>query len=155
MAQSIKIAGGAWTRIVCRQLANGGDPRNPSDYTGPSVEFSLASGASFSEDFNVQPLQTLGFLGPIEHNSFGYNCQLTVDTIVSKDKTSYDLLFPKRALVQRDGQLQAWLFQFQSTDDTPTIYDSFLGTVFASMGRQIQANAFVTQNTTWHSLERY
>ena len=73
---SANLAGGAWVKLIAKKLKVGGDPTQIGDYTGEELEFAFAQNANWTEDFNVQPLEVLGHLGPKELSSFGYSLSL-------------------------------------------------------------------------------
>ena len=129
------LGGGAWTKVTASKLSDGGDPDNVSDYTDDAFEFALATGCNFNEDFNIQPLEALGHLGPIEYNSFGYSCSINIDSLVAKDKVEFNKFIPDRASVQEDGHVPNWLITFKSTDKSSTIYAQFRGVVVSTMCR--------------------
>lgn len=130
------IAGGAWTQVRVN-----GEP------------VALAQGASYTEDFGVQPLETLNHLGPIEYESLGYSCEVTVRWLIAKDKADFDRLAPKRADIQKDGILPDNLIEFVDMA-TGAVHSAFRGCVVSRLGETIEANQFVTGDLTLLSIER-
>lgn len=130
------IAGGAWTQV----RANG-------------IPIALAQGASYTEDFGVQPIETLNHLGPIEYESLGYSCEVTIRWLMTKDKADFERLAPKRSDIQKDGILPDNLIEFVDTA-TGEIHSAFRGCVVSRVGETIEANQFVTGDLTLMSIER-
>jgi len=130
------IAGGAWVEVQV-----------------DGVPILLAQGCSYSEDFNVQPLETLGFLGAREYESFGYTCEITLRWLIAKNKADYNRLVPKRSDIQKDGLLQDHVVTFVDISQQ-TVHTAFRGAVIARAGENIDANQFVAGDVTMFSVER-
>lgn len=130
------IAGGAWTQVRV-----------------DGVIIALAQGASYSEDFNAQPLETLGHLGPIEYESFGYSCEITIRWLVAKDKVDFNRIVPKRRDIQEDGMLEDHLVEFIDTA-TDAVHNAFKGCVISRNGETIESNQFITGDLALLSIER-
>ena len=130
------IAGGAWTQV----RVNG----NP---------VALAQGASYSEDFAVQPLETLGHLGPIEYESFGYSCEVTLRWLVAKNKADFYAIVPFRSDIQKNGMLPDNLVEFVDLA-TNEVHSAFRGCVVSRNGENIESNQFVSGDLSMMSIER-
>lgn len=130
------IAGGAWTQVTI---------------DGKPV--ALATQCSYSDDFNVRPLETLGHLGPHSYESFGYTCEITIRLLVAKDKLDFDAIAPKRADVQKDGFLQDHVVSFVNTA-TGAVHNSFRGVVVGRVGESIESNQFIASDISMYSVER-
>jgi hypothetical protein len=130
------IAGGAWTQVRINGTVLG-----------------LAQGSSYNEDFAVQGLETLGHLGPREYNSFGYNCEVTVRWLVSKDKKEFDQFVPKRSDVQKDGLMPDNVLEFVDIA-TGAVHSSFSGAVLNRVSENIEANQFVAGDLSFLCVER-
>ena len=130
------IAGGAWVKVLIND-----------------VELGLAQGVSYSEDFGVQGLDALGHLGPIEYESFGYNCEVTIRWLVSKDKAEFDNFVPKRSDVQRDGIMPDNVLVFKDIA-TDKIHSQFEGAVLSRVSENIESNQFVAGDVAFMCVER-
>lgn len=64
MAQKL-IAGGAWVQIAVNGSVVG-----------------LVTQASYDEDWGVQPANVLNYHGPVDYDSQGYSCNITLGTYV-------------------------------------------------------------------------
>jgi hypothetical protein len=130
------IAGGAWTQV-----------------TVDGAPIALAQGASYSDDFNVQPLEVLNHLGPISYESFGYTCEITIRLLVAKNKADFDSIAPLREDVQKAGFLEDHVVSFVNTA-TATVHNAFSGVVVGRVGENIEANQFVAGDITMYAVER-
>lgn len=149
------IAGGAWTEIVAAKQISVDAATGDAVYDEANpVKLALAIGADYDEDFNVQPLETLGHLGPKEYNSFGYSCAINLSILVAKNKELFNTIVPNRKDIQENGQLPKWKFIFRSTTAEKTIYEQFVGVVVASYGSQVQTNQFISANMRLFAIER-
>ncbi|HEB29230.1 MAG TPA: hypothetical protein ENI05_16010 [Porticoccus sp.] len=142
------IAGGAWTQVLINGEAVG-----------------LATGASFDEDWAVNPANVLNYHGPVDYDSQGYSCSVTLSTFFPERpgsgpwpdggvKALSDYL-PKRSEVQsNDGKPgQFDLLQFLNTA-TGEIVNQFRNVMIASNGVQITPNSYVTANIRLMAVER-
>lgn len=142
------IAGGAWVQVLIN-----GDP------------VGLATQAAYDEDFAVNPANVLNFHGPVDYDSQGYSCTVTLGTFVPERPdlgpfpdggvaplTDYLVL---RSQVQRnDGKPGEYdLLQFANTA-TGEIVNQFRKVMLASNGTQISPNSYVTSNIRFMAIER-
>lgn len=134
--KSTTIAGGAWT-----QLRVNGEP------------IGLTQGASYSEDFGVQPLEVLNHLGPIEYESLGYSCEITVRWLISKDKADFNKVVPKREEIQKNGFIPENVIEFINTA-TNTVHNAFRKAVVSRVGETIESNQFISGDMTFMAVER-
>jgi len=149
MAEKL-IAGGAWTQVQFM-------------LDGILKAIAMASGASYDEDWMVQPANVLNHLGPISLDSQGYSCSLTISSFVpEKDETLYqdggeitiEDLLPYRDTVQIDGKTKEFTqVAFLNTAKGTTLR-SFSGVMVASNGEQISPNSYITNNMRLLALKR-
>lgn len=133
---SESIAGGAWTQLQVNGEIIG-----------------LAQGASYSEDFGVQPLETLNHLGPIEYESLGYSCEITIRFLITKSKVDFEKIIPKRADIQKQGYIEENRVDFINTASN-AIHNSFRKAVVSRVGETIESNQFITGDITLMAVER-
>jgi hypothetical protein len=131
------IAGGAWTQVRV----------NGSEIIG------LAQRAAYNEDFGVQPIETLNFLGPREYESLGYTCEVTIGWLIAKNKDDFNKLAPHRADINKDGILPDNLIEFIDTA-TNEVHAKFRGCVVSRVSETIESNQFVAGDITLMSIER-
>lgn len=158
MAQRL-ISGGAWTQVWVQI------PEALGLSVSGLVPVGLATGASYDEDFAVNPANVIGYHGPIDYDSQGYTCSITIQAFVPEVPGSgpwpeggviaiHDLLVT-RAQVQsnggRPGEFDVMQFVNLSTGE---VINSFSKVMLASDGVQIAPNSFVTANMRFMSVER-
>ena len=142
------IAGGAWVQVLID-----GHP------------VGLATNASYDEDWAVNPANVLNFLGPVDYDSQGYSCTLTLGAYFPERpgagpwpdggvKALIDFL-PTRSQVQsNDGKPGGFdLLQFVNVA-TGMLVNQFRKCMIASKGSQISPNAYVTANMRLMAVER-
>ena len=142
------IAGGAWTQVLLN-----GEP------------VGLANAASYDEDWAVNPANVLNYHGPVDYDSQGYSCNITLGAFVPERPGTgpwpdggvialADLL-PTRSEIQRnDGKPAEFdLLQFVNTA-TGNILNQFRRVMLASNGQQISPNSYVTANIRFMAVER-
>jgi hypothetical protein len=151
MAEKL-ISGGAWVKI----LADGN-------------QIGLANGASYDEDWAVNPAAVIGYLGPIDYDSQGYTCSINMQTFVPEaiaqneggrtlpdgGNTSLTDLFPTRSEIQAQGgkprQIDDLIFANILTGE---IVAAFRNVMLASNGVQISPNSYITANVRFVAVER-
>jgi hypothetical protein len=142
------IAGGAWVQVQIN-----GDP------------VGLSTGASYDEDWSVNPANVLNFHGPIDYDSQGYSCTLTLSTFIPErpgegpwpDGGSVALaeFIPTRSQVQRnDGKPGAFEDLAFINTATGDVINMFSNVMIASNGVQITPNSYVTANMRLMAVER-
>jgi len=136
------IAGGAWVQIIIN-----GEP------------VGLATGASYDEDFAVNPANVLNYHGPVDYDSQGYSCTITLNTFVPERpgqgpwpdggiKALHEYL-PSRSEIQaNDGKPQFLNFA------TGELVAQFRKVMVASDGVQVSPNSYVTANMRLMAVER-
>lgn len=142
------IAGGAWVQVIID-----GNP------------VGLATGASYDEDWAVNPANVLNFHGPVDYDSQGYSCTITLSTFVPErpnetswpdggNKALFEFL-PTRSEVQsNDGKPGEFdQLQFLNTA-TGELVAQFRRVMVASNGVQVTPNSYVTANIRLMSVER-
>jgi len=142
------IASGA----VCQILINGSP-------------VGLVTQASYDEDWAINPANVIGYLGPIDYDSQGYSCSITLGTYIPEKpgsgpwpdggvKALSDLL-PTRSEVQgnngKPGEFDLLQFMNIATGD---IINQFRNVMIASNGQQISPNSYATANVRLLSVER-
>ena len=135
---------------MAKRLINGGS------WVGVKVNgdlVALASGASYNEDFQVQPANVINHLGPISYDSQGYSCTLTIDLLIARDKQEVLDLIPKRSKVQRDGKMPENTVEFVDTSDN-VVLESFSGVILNSDSMTVQPNTYVTGNLNFSAVQR-
>lgn len=142
------IAGGAWCKVVINGQTVG-----------------LASGASYDEDWNVQPANVLNYHGPVDYDSQGYSCRISLQSFVPEPGVAgpwpdggsialHDLL-PTRAEVQSNAGKPGMFdtLQFISTS-AQKVLCQFEKVMVASNGTQISPNSYVTENISLLAVQR-
>jgi hypothetical protein len=144
------IAGGSWIQVLIDSKAVG-----------------LATGASYDEDWSVNPANVLNYHGPIDYDSQGYSCTITLSTFIPEvpnvagsptpdggAKALADFL-PIRSNVQSNGGKpgEFGTLQFVNTSTKATM-NSFRKVMLASNGVQITPNSYVTANMRLMAVER-
>ncbi len=142
------LAGGAWV-----QVRIDGEP------------VGLATQAAYDEDWAVNPANVLNYHGPVDYDSQGYSCTVTLGTFVPErpgtgpwpDEGTIALsdLLVTRAFVQsNDGKPGEFdLLQFINTATGEEI-NRFRKVMLASNGVQIAPNSYVTMNIRFMCVER-
>ena len=142
------IAGGAWIQVVVNGSAIG-----------------LATNASYDEDWAVNPANVLNYHGPVDYDSQGYSCTITLGTFVPETPGAY---LPEGQGVKTIAELLPTRAEVQSNDGKPGEFDtldfvntatgavmnSFRKVMVASNGSQISPNAYVTSNVRFMAVER-
>ena len=142
------IAGGAWVQVRINGEAVG-----------------LATQASYDEDWQVNPANVLNYHGPVDYDSQGYSCSITLGTFIPEvagsgpwpdggSKALADFLVT-RSLVQSNGGKPGEydLLEFLNTAEG-SILASFRKVMLASNGIQISPNSYVTANIRFMAVER-
>ena len=142
MASRHLIAGGAW----CSVRANG-------------KKIGLAINAAYDEDWNVQPALVLNHLGPIDYDSQGYSCMVTLGTFFpqtpgdfdkrnNEDQGEVDLVaaLPLRAQVQRHNFKRNELddMSFTNASQNNEVIAKFERVILARNGVRIRPDSHVT-----------
>lgn len=146
------IAGGAWVKII----ADG----NP---------VGLATGASYDEDFAVAPANVVGYLGPVDYDSQGYSCSISMQTFVPAkiaqnqggrvlpdggDTTISDLI-PTRKEIQDQGGKPREINDMVFADILSNeVLAAFRKVMLASHGVQIAPNSYITANARFVAVEK-
>jgi len=146
---SRKIAGGAWTQLLLN-----GQP------------VGLASGATYDEDWGINPAKTLNYLGPLDYNSLDYVCRITIATYVPEIpgsgpwpdggiKALSDYL-PTRSQIQNAGVTKPNEFDILQFINTSTgeEMNRFRSVIIASNGAQIAPGSYITANMSLLAIER-
>jgi len=146
------LGGGAWHLVVI----------TPSNGT-TDIKLGICSDFSYDEDFQVNPAEVIGYLGPIAYDSQGYSCRISLGTYVQRasDRTALpggsigdvNILFPRRQDIIRTGKL---------TDNEITLVDifdgsilnNFVGCILATNGVQVRPNSYITRQATYLATER-
>jgi hypothetical protein len=147
MAEKL-LAGGAWVQVLIN-----GEP------------VGLCTNASYDEDWAVNPANVLNYHGPVDYDSQGYSCSITMGTFVPEkpqmtpfpdggQKALHDYL-PTRSQVQSNAGKPGGfdLLQFANTA-TGEILAQFRKVMIASNGIQISPNSYVTANMRMMAVER-
>ena len=113
----------------------------------------MCAGCSYNEDFQVQPANVINHLGPISYDSQGYQCTITVDLLVARDRQEVFQLIPSRSKVKADGKMPENAIEFVETADNKVL-ESFAGVILNSDSMTVQPNAYVTANLNFSSVER-
>lgn len=129
------------------------------------VPVGLATGASYDEDWSVNPANVLGFLGPIDYDSQGYSCSLNLSTFRPMVPGGgpwpdggtialHDFL-PTRQDVQasfgKPGEFDVMQFLNIATGE---VANRFRRVMLASNGTQISPNSYITANMRLLAVER-
>jgi len=142
------LAGGAWAQVI---------------FDGSPV--GLVNGASYDEDWGVVPANVLNFHGPIDYDSQGYTCSLTLSTFIPEQpklspwpdggQSALSNFLPTRSSVQSNGGKPGEIdvVQFLNTS-TGELINQFRRALIASNGVQIAPNSYITANIRMMSIER-
>ena len=129
----------------------------------PEIELGLASNVSYTENFQLQKANVIGYLGPLSIDPADYSCEITIGSFVpaKRKMDSNDApggaqalseLVPARQTALDDGaKFQYMDFYNKKTD---TVLASFSGVVVASAGLNVEGNAYAKSNIQLWSLER-
>jgi hypothetical protein len=147
------IAGGAWVKI----LADG-------------QPIGLATGVSYDEDWAVNPANVIGFLGPIDYDSQGYSCSISMQAFIPEkiaqnpggrtlpdgSITTISDLIPTRTEIQNQGGKPRQLDDLSLVNvSNGEVLASFRNVMIASNGVQVTPNSYVTSNVRMLAVERY
>lgn len=144
------VAAGAWVNLAINGQVVG-----------------LVQNVSFDEDFAVQPIDAIGYHGPLGYDSTGYKCSINLGAFVSDKRgnggrpfpdggqISLESLLPIRSDIQSNAgnPLFAGSLQLLNTS-SKEILESFRGVVIAGTGKQISPNSYVIVNTRLMCIER-
>jgi len=147
MAQKL-LAGGAWIQVLLDGQAVG-----------------LATGASYDEDWAVNPANVLNYHGPVDYDSQGYSCTVTMSTFIPErpgegpwpdnGQVALAEFIPTRSQVQsNDGKPGEFGDLMFFNTATKTIVNQFRKVMVASNGVQITPNSYVTANLRMMAVER-
>jgi hypothetical protein len=147
------IAGGAWCQVRIREASG-----------GTLKVIGLATEASYSEDFQLQPAAVIGYLGPASIDSQGYTCSITIGTFVPENKASTGYpgagdttltdLLSTRSEVQEAGKGKTFDYLDFYNTATGEVINAFSQAIISSDGSRIAPNSYVSQNITLLSIER-
>lgn len=125
----------------------------------------LATNASYDEDWQPNPANVLNYLGPIDWDSQGYQCSITLGTYIPEPpgtgpwpdggQVALASYIPTRTQVQAaNGTVNKFaLLQFLSTS-TGDILNQFSTVLLASNGTQISPNSYITMNVRFLAVQR-
>jgi len=142
------VCGGAWVQVLIDGAAVG-----------------LASNASYDEDWVVNPCNVLNYHGPVDYDSQGYSCTITLGTFVPEipgsgpwadgGVTALSDYLPTRSAVQSNAGKpnEFGMMQFLNTAEG-SIINQFKRVIIASNGIQIAPNSYVTANIRFMAIER-
>lgn len=142
------IAGGAWIQVLLDGVAVG-----------------LATGASYDEDWVVNPANVLNFHGPVDYDSLGYSCSLNLSTFLPEEpelgpwpdggqRALSEFLVTRSEVQSAGGKPGSFeLVQYMNTA-TGAVVHQFRKVSLASNGIQIAPNAYVTANLRLMAIER-
>ena len=149
MAQKL-IAGGGWVQVKVM-------------VDGVLKAIGLATGASYTEDFGIQPANVLNHLGAISWDSQNYTCSIDITTFYPEaslvlyadggEITIKDLL-PTRDEVQLDGRGRVYEGLVFANLATGEVIHAFSEVIVASDGQQINPNQYVTSNVRFQAVKR-
>ena len=147
------IAGGGWTRIFIDHPQFG------------LTQIGLATGASWNEDYGVQPANVIGYLGPLDFDSQGYNLTINIQYFVPETlqggpwpdggQKSLSEFLPTREDIQRGGGKPGEfpLMQFVNIS-TGEVSDAFRRAIIVSGGKSVNPNSYVTGDLRMQAIER-
>lgn len=142
------IAGGAWVQLL---------------FNGQPV--GLAANCSYDEDWVVNPANVLNYHGPIDYDSQGYSCTITLGTFIPEtpgtgpwpdggSRALADYLPIRREVQSNNGKPgEIDTVQFVNTA-TGEVLNQFRKAMIASNGTQIAPNSYVTANLRMMAVER-
>lgn len=142
------IAGGAWVAIWIDDEAVG-----------------LATQASYDEDWGVQPANVLNYHGPVDYDSQGYSCNITLGTFIPEIpgtgpwpdngvKSLSEFLVTRQEVQSNNGKPGEYgTLKFVNTS-TGAVINQFRKVMLASNGVQVSPNSYVTANMRFMAVER-
>ena len=142
------IAGGAWVQVLIN-----------------SEPVGLATQAAYDEDWAVNPANVLGYHGPVDYDSQGYSCTVTLGTFIPERpgqgpwpdggvKSLSEFLVTRSQVQSNDGKPGEYdLLQFLNKA-TGEIVAQFRKVMLASNGVQISPNSYATANIRFMAVER-
>lgn len=153
MATPRMIQGGGWTRIWVEHPDVG------------LVPIGLATGASWNEDYGVQPANVIGFIGPVDFDSQGYNLTLNMQFFVPEvrdggpwpdgGQRSLKDFLPTRSSIQRGGGKPGEFSTMQFTNiSSGQVSDVFRRVIIVSAGENVNPNSYVQGNLRLQAIER-
>jgi hypothetical protein len=142
------ITGGAWVQIIID-----GEP------------VGLTTSASYDEDWGITPANVLNVLGPMDYDSQGYSCNITLATFIPETPGSspwpdggvkaLSEFLPTRSQVQGNGGKPGEFGEMQFFNTaTRLLVAAFKQVIVASNGVQVNPNTYLTANIRLMSLER-
>ena len=145
------IAGGGWVQVHIN-----------SEIVG------LATNVTYDEDFGIQPANVLNFLGPIDYDSQGYTCNITIGTFVPEAPGTvpdsagqgttciFDItdIITRKTIQDSDGKPGEFTsLAFYSTSKGKNLA-TFERVILASNGIQVAPNSYVTANMRFMAIAR-
>lgn len=146
------IAAGAWVQVKVL-------------IEGQWRAIGMATGASYNEDYSVQPANVLNHLGPISYDSQNYSCRVNMSTFVperkellailpDKGEITIEDLLPTRDQIQVDGkgkQFDGLMFVNTATGE---VLRQFQDVIVASNGQQVSPNQYITEDIQFFAVKR-
>lgn len=133
------------------------------DSDSGDLEIGLASNVSYTENFQLQKANVIGYLGPLSIDSADYSCEITIGSFVPANRrmdsgdapggaTAFSEILPTRQTALDDGAKFQYLEFYNKKTDT--VLAAFSGIVVASAGMNVEGNTHAKQNIQLWALER-
>jgi len=127
------------------------------------IEIGLASNVAYTENFQLQKANVVGYLGPLSLDPADYSCEITIGSFVPAKRKmeandapggsqALSELVPTRSTALDDGAKFQYLEFYNKKTDT--VLASFAGVVVASSGISVEGNAYAKSNIQLQALER-
>jgi len=127
------------------------------------IEIGLASNVSFTENFQLQKANVIGYLGPLSIDPADYSCEITLGSFVPAKRKmdtndapggsqALSEIIPTRQTALDDGAKFQYLEFYNKKTDT--VLAAFAGVVVASSGMSIEGNQYAKGNIQLWALER-
>ncbi|MFA5048654.1 MAG: hypothetical protein WC516_06540 [Patescibacteria group bacterium] len=135
------------------------------DTDGVWKAFGMCTGASYDEDYGVQPANCIGVVGPFSYASQNYSCRLSISAYVPERSLANTILpdggeitlneiLPTRSQIQLTGEGKMFAGVQFYNKVTGQTFNEFKDVIISTNGSQIQPNSFVTNNIGLMAVER-
>jgi hypothetical protein len=131
----------------------------------PEITIGLASNVSYTENFQLQKANVVGYLGPVSIDPADYSCEITIGSFVPAKREiqtgdtpngiveqGMGEIIPSRATALDNGAKFQYVDFYNKKEDV--VLAAFSGAVVASAGMDVQGNAYAKSNIQLWALER-
>jgi hypothetical protein len=159
-------------------IATGYNCQLRAEINGNMTAIAFVTSFQATEDYQAQEATVLGVLGPVSIDPQGYNCSITIDTLLpakgrigsgtvtnkptpgsqqyegDEGKVAITDFFPTRQKYMEDGALQKIDSMDFYNNREKQVIASFTGVLITSLGVQVEGNAYVRSNVQMRALTR-